>query len=148
MRPTFPIILASAVVVQLACQAFKVVLYSIRDRKLRLSFFVSAGGMPSAHSAFVTALSVSVGLWDGFASDLFAVACVFSLIIAYDAFRLRGTVQHHARVLKLLLARHPEVEAGELTEMVGHTIGEIAVGILVGGGFAVLVHLAARALAG
>ncbi len=146
MRPSFPIILASAVVVQVACQAFKVVLYSIRDRRLDLSYFVSAGGMPSAHSAFVTALSVSVGLWDGFGSDLFAVSCVFSLIIVYDAFRLRGTVQHHARVLKKLAALHPEVEAGELTEMVGHSLAEIAAGIIVGGGFAVLVFLAAAAL--
>jgi acid phosphatase family membrane protein YuiD len=146
MRPSFPIILASAVVVQVACQAFKVVLYSVRDRQLRLSYFVSAGGMPSAHSAFVTALSVSVGLWNGFGSDLFAVSCVFSLIIVYDAFRLRGTVQHHARVLKKLVSLHPEVEAGELTEMVGHSLGEIAAGILVGGGFAVLVYMAAAAL--
>jgi acid phosphatase family membrane protein YuiD len=146
MRPSFPIILASAVVVQVACQAFKVVLYSIRDRKLSLSYFVSAGGMPSAHSAFVTALSVSVGLWNGFGSDLFAVSCVFSLIIVYDAFRLRGTVQHHARVLKKLASLHPQVGAEELTEMVGHTLGEIAAGILVGGGFAVLVYLAAAAI--
>ncbi len=146
MRSSFPIILASAVVVQVACQAFKVVLYSIRDRKLTLSYFVSAGGMPSAHSAFVTALSVSVGLWNGFTSDLFAVSCVFSLIIVYDAFRLRGTVQHHARVLKKLVSLHPEAGEGELTEMVGHTLGEIAAGILTGGGFAVLVYLAASAL--
>jgi uncharacterized protein len=146
MRPAFPIIVVSSVLVQLLCQAFKVVLYSIRERRLNLSYFVSAGGMPSAHSAFVTALSVSVGLWNGFASDIFAVSCVFSLIIIYDAFRLRGTVQHHARVLKKLAALHPEVETGELTEMVGHSLGEIAVGLLVGGGFAALVYLGARAL--
>jgi hypothetical protein len=146
MRASFPIILASSVVVQIACQAFKVLLYSVRDRKLRLSYFISAGGMPSAHSAFVTALTVSVGLWNGLGSDLLAVSAVFSLIIIYDAFRLRGTVQHHAQVLKKLLSRHPEVDAGEITEMVGHSLGEIAAGILVGGAFAVLVYLAASAI--
>ena len=74
--------LVSAVVVQVACQAFKVVFYSIRERRLAFSRFISAGGMPSAHAAFVTSLSVSVGLWNGVRSDVFAVACVFSLIIA------------------------------------------------------------------
>lgn len=130
-----------AVVVQLACQAFKVVLYSIRDRRVQLRYFLTAGGMPSAHAAFVTALSVSIGLASGLASDAFAVACVFSFIVIYDAYRLRGTVEQHARVLKRLLDRHPEVSAGRLTEMVGHTPAEIAVGMLAGGGCAALARL-------
>jgi acid phosphatase family membrane protein YuiD len=143
MRPSLPlsISLISAVVVQLACQAFKVVYYSIQRRKLSLSYFFTAGGIPSAHSALVTALSISIGLWDGFHSELFAVSCVFTLIVIYDAIRLRGAVQQHAKVLKLLAARHPDVQTGELSEMVGHTLGEIIVGIVVGGGFAALVYV-------
>jgi len=130
-----------AVAVQLACQAFKVVLYSIRDRKMGFRYFLTAGGMPSAHSAFVTALSVSIGMGSGFGSDVFAVACVFSLIVMYDAVRLRGTVEQHARALQGLLARHPEVSAGKLTEMIGHSPAEVAVGVLAGGGCAALVSL-------
>jgi acid phosphatase family membrane protein YuiD len=143
MRTVFPlsITLVSAIVVQVACQLFKVVFYSIRERKPNLSYFFSAGGMPSAHSAFVTALTVSVGLWDGLRSELFAVSCVFAVIIIYDAFRLRGTVEHHARVLKALAAKHPDVETGELTEMVGHSLGEIIAGIVAGGGFSAIVYL-------
>ena len=133
-----------AVGVQVSCQAFKVVLYSIRDRKLDLRYFLSAGGMPSAHSAFVTALSVAVGMAGGFGSDLFAVSCVFSLIVIYDSFRLRGAVEKQARALNALLARHPEVGAGRLSEMVGHSPAEIAVGIAAGGGLAALVSLLLR----
>jgi hypothetical protein len=140
MQSTFPITLVSSIFVQLLCQAFKVVFYSIRDRRLRLSYFVSAGGMPSAHTAFVTALSVSVALRDGLGSEIFAVSAVFAFIVIYDAFRLRGTVQYHARVLKLLASKHPDVEAGDLTEMVGHSLGEILAGILAGGGFAAIVY--------
>ncbi len=131
---------------QVACQAFKVVLYSIRERRLALSRFISAGGMPSAHAAFVTALSVSVGLWNGFRSELFAVACVFSLIIAYDAWRLRGAVQQQARALRMLLSKHPEVDAGPINENVGHSLAEIGVGLLVGAGFSCLVYLLFRSL--
>jgi len=148
MPATFPLSLSlvTALIAQVACQVFKVLLYSIREKRLNLRYFLSAGGMPSAHSAFVTALSVSIGLWNGFDSELFAVACVFSAIVMYDAYRLRGTVERHARALQALLARHPEVSAGGLTDMVGHTPIEIAVGIAAGGGFAALVYLLVRQL--
>ena len=138
--------LVSAVVVQVACQAFKVVFYSIRERRLALSRFISAGGMPSAHAAFVTSLSVSVGLWSGFRSDVFAVACVFSLIIAYDAWRLRGAVQDQARALQRLLTIHPELNVGALNENLGHSLPEIGAGLMVGGGAAALIYLLLRGL--
>lgn len=135
MAPMFPISvsLLTAVGVQLACQAFKVVLYSVREKRLALSWFVSAGGMPSAHSAFVTALSVSVGLWSGFGSDVFAVACVFSVIIIYDSWRLRGAVQQHAKALSKL-------KLGSFNESIGHTLPEIAVGIVAGAALAVAAY--------
>jgi acid phosphatase family membrane protein YuiD len=137
----FSVSLATAVLAQVACQAFKVLLYSIREKRLNLRYFLSAGGMPSAHSAFVTALAVSIGLRSGFDAELFAVACVFSAIVIYDAYRLRGTVERHARALKALLSKHPEVSAGGLTDMVGHTPVEIAAGIAAGGGLAALGSL-------
>jgi hypothetical protein len=125
-----------AVAVQIVCQLFKVVLYSVKERKLALSWFISAGGMPSAHSAFVTALSVSLGLRSGFASDAFTVACVFSVITIFDALRLRGAVAHHARILDALLKKNPEIDAGKVNLRVGHTPPEILAGVIVGGGLA------------
>jgi len=138
--------LLSALAVQIACQLFKVVFYSIRERRLALFYFMAAGGMPSAHSAFVTALSVSVGLWSGFRSDVFAVAAVFSIIIIYDSWRLRGAVAHQARVLTKLVERHPEVDAGEINTRLGHSLPEIAAGIAAGGGISALVHVLLRQL--
>ncbi len=142
MNAPLPLSLLTAVVVQLACQAFKVVLYSVRERRLALSWFISAGGMPSAHSAFVTALTVSVGLWSGFSSDVFAVACVFSIITIYDAWRLRGAVEHHARLLARLSPRRGE----PINQRLGHSLPEIAAGIACGGGLAAVAWLALRPL--
>jgi acid phosphatase family membrane protein YuiD len=139
------VILLTALAVMAACQAFKVVLYSIRERRLDLSWFVSAGGMPSAHSAFVTALAVSLGLRNGFGSDLFAVACVFSAITLYDAWRLRGAVEHHARMLALLVKKNPDVESGPINVRLGHSGAEIIAGIVVGGALAVLAWWVVRA---
>jgi acid phosphatase family membrane protein YuiD len=134
---SFPQVLATAVGVQIACQIFKLVVYSIRDGQLRMSYLVTAGGIPSAHSAFVSALAVAIGMRNGFTSDLFAVAFVFSAIVIYDAFRLRGHVQRHAEILNERLLR----PAGEspISEMVGHSVPEIVAGIAFGGGIAALV---------
>jgi len=146
MTPTLPlgISLLCALAVQIACQLFKVVLYSIRERRLALGYFTSAGGMPSAHSAFVAALSVSVGLGSGFGSDVFAVAAVFSIIVIYDSWRLRGAVAHHARVLIKLAEQHPGLEAGEINTRLGHSLPEIAAGIAAGGGISALAYLLVR----
>jgi acid phosphatase family membrane protein YuiD len=131
-----------AVAVQLACQLFKVAFYSLRGGRFAPRWFVSAGGMPSAHAAFATALSVSVGLRAGFASEIFAVSAVFSLIVIYDAYRLRGAVERNARVLKALAAAHPRVAAGGIADLVGHSLPEIAVGIAAGAALAVAAWLA------
>jgi acid phosphatase family membrane protein YuiD len=140
----FSVSLAIAVAVQIACQLFKVVLYSIREKRLALSYFISAGGMPSAHSAFVTAITVSVGMGSGFTSDLFAISCVFSVIIMYDAWRLRGAVEHHAHILALLVQKHPDLSPGTINLRIGHSLAEIFAGILVGGGCAALGQLLLR----
>lgn len=132
--------LFSAIVVQLLCQLFKVVFYSIKDRRLEIGYLFSAGGMPSAHSAFVTTLTVSLGLRNGFISELFAVAFVFSMIIIYDSLRLRGTVQIHSLLLQRLLAHFPEEADHKVPQMVGHSILEVIVGIAAGAVFAVMVY--------
>ena len=128
-----PAALIIAALVQVSCQIFKVVYYSIKDRKLEPGYLTATGGIPSSHSAFVTALSVTVGIRNGFASDIFAVAAVFSIIVMYDAVRLRGIVQRQSKLLNRLTSRYHPQEHEELREMVGHTPGEIVTGVLIGG---------------
>ncbi len=130
--------LLAAVGVMLLCQAFKVVYYSCRERRIYIGYLFSSGGMPSAHSAFVTALTVSLGLRYGFASEYFAISCVFSFIIIYDSLRLRGTVQIHSRLIGKLLARSGVEMKPKLPWMGGHTLPEIIIGVAVGAVFACL----------
>ena len=49
-------------------QAIKVLLALIREKRFRYQLFFSLGGMPSSHSAIVSALSASIGLVNGFNS--------------------------------------------------------------------------------
>jgi len=133
--------LLTALITLALCQAFKVVVYSLRDRRPRWGLFFSPGGMPSAHSAFVSALTLRLGLEQGFGSELFSVCFVFAAITVYDSFRLRGAVQLQGKVLNSLLDSFPRQGVKRLPQMVGHSLPEVAAGILVGLGMAVLLHL-------
>ena len=136
----FSISLLCAVTIQLLCQMFKVVFYSLKEHRLRLNYFVSTGGMPSGHTAFVSALTVSVGLNRGFSAEFFTIVFVFSSIIVYDIVRVRGAVQTHSRILTVLLEKLPPEDRIQLPQLVGHTIGEVLIGLAVGAGFAAAVY--------
>lgn len=144
IRAILALPLVIAILSQVSSQVFKVVLYSVTERRIALDRFVNAGGIPSAHTAFVTALAAAIGLQRGVTSDLFAIAAVFAAIVVYDSFRLRGHVQRHAEVLNRLLAPRRELPGsggdgrGEpLSEHVGHSLPEVAAGIVWGLMFAV-----------
>lgn len=51
--------------------------------------FFECGGMPSSHSAFVSALSTAVSITEGFGSAIFLITLAFSIIIIHDAVRVR-----------------------------------------------------------
>ncbi len=128
-----PWALLIAVAVQFSCQIFKFFFYSFKEKRLDLKFLVTPGGIPSSHSAFAAAITTVTAVHSGLSSDIFAVAFVFSAIVIFDALRLRGEVQSHAVLLnrwkdKVL----PGEESKPLSEMVGHTIPEIGVGIVLG----------------
>ena len=130
-----------AVVVGFLVQGFKGLSTYLRTRRLNLRRFVETGGMPSAHSAAVAALSTAVGLWHGFGSGLFAVTLYFSLIVMYDAAGLRRAAGRQAMVLNRLIERHfqqPERETAKLMELLGHTPFEVLVGALLGTGTAII----------
>ncbi len=80
------LILASTVCAWLVNQAIKVIIAKKKER------FFECGGMPSSHSALVSALSTSVGLLEGFGSAIFLIAVIFSAVIVHDAIRIR---RHH-----------------------------------------------------
>ena len=126
-----PVVLIAAVITQTACQVFKVIIGSIRNRRLQINLFFQSGGMPSSHAAFVTALCAAVAVRNGICSDIFAVSAVFAFIVIHDAVRLRGTVAHQGDILRRLTEDRPDIDV-RLPETIGHDIQEIAVGIVIG----------------
>ena len=132
-----------AVGVQVISQVFKFLQRSILERRLSWRNLVTFGGMPSAHSAFVTALAISIAVYAGLGSDLFGLAAVFGAIVIFDAYKLRGNVQQQARILNRVQAQlfQPE-DRLVINEHVGHTLPEIVAGIV----FALVLALPAALL--
>ncbi|MBE3560495.1 MAG: divergent PAP2 family protein [Ktedonobacteraceae bacterium] len=116
-------------------QISKTIFELFRQRKLVISRLVSSGGMPSSHSALVTALATAVGRLDGIGSSTFAIAVVLASIVMYDAAGVRRAVSIQARILNQMLDElfqgHPIAEK-RLRELVGHTPVQVFAGGLLG----------------
>ena len=135
-------VLLAALIAWSLAQIIKVPLYYLWHHEVDWSLLLSAGGMPSSHSALVTGSFMAVGLQEGFNTPLFAVAFVLAMIVVYDATGVRRQSGDHARVINLmineLLTGHPLAEK-ELKEVLGHTPREVLGGILLGMAIAYLV---------
>ena len=128
-------ILVSAFVSGAAAQIYKVLAESIRERRLKLYRFFETGGMPSSHTAVVTALAAGAWRVAGFDSPLFAITFVFSLYFILEATGLRQEVGKQARVLNEIIDELIESKhfARERTrELLGHTWGEVFWGFILG----------------
>lgn len=118
-------------------QVMKVIIILIRKKQLDLRFLVVSGGMPSAHSAFVTALAASVALIEGLGSVAFGISVIFAFIVIYDAAGVRRSVGQQSvilnRIMREFRERRPVTELGhDLREFIGHTQLQVIVGVLIG----------------
>lgn len=116
-------------------QLIKPPLQFITQRKWDWTLVLSAGGMPSSHSALMVGTTIAIGLQEGFNSAVFAIAWVISMIVVYDATGVRRQAGDHARILNLMIDElftgHPLAEK-ELKERLGHTPREVLGGIVLG----------------
>lgn len=119
----------------LVAQIVKPPLHYLTSREWNWGLLLSAGGMPSSHSALVIGTTIAIGLQEGFDSAVFAIAWVVSMVVVYDATGVRRQAGDHARILNLMIDElftgHPLAEK-ELKERLGHTPREVVGGILLG----------------
>ncbi len=119
----------------------KTIFFWFTEKEINISRFYSSGGMPSVHSAVVSALTFSVGFQEGFSSTFFAVTLVFSLIVIYDATNIRYAAGKQAEILNKIISdfyRTHTLEEEKLKELLGHTPKEVFVGIMIGLMFALI----------
>ena len=136
-------ILLSAFLAWSISQVSKTVLYAILYHQFDITRLKGDGGMPSSHSATVTAAAVSSGTVCGVGSAVFAISVLFALITCHDAMNSRREIEKHSAVLNELLKSIEREEPLEvvLKEFVGHTPMQVLVGITLGAVIAVLVCL-------
>ena len=79
MSKTF--IAISAISACLAAQILKPIWYYSLHKKWKFSLIGASGGMPSSHSSLVTALTLAVGLTEGFDSFHYVLAVLFVLML-------------------------------------------------------------------
>ncbi len=116
-------------------QCIKMTTDLVRTGRLDLSYLVSTGGMPSAHSALVSALATSIGLTEGFGAPITIIAVSFAGITMFDAAGVRNAAGHQARILNKMLDElfhEHRLNEARLKELLGHTRLEVFVGMLTG----------------
>ena len=131
--------LLAAAVTWLVSQAVKPVLFWLTERRWDWRLLFSSGGMPSSHSAGVSALAVSIGISEGLDSGAFAIALVTAIVVFYDAAGVRRATGIQANILNQMLT---ELFSGDpiaqtrLLELIGHTPFEVVVGAVLGAAIA------------
>ena len=116
----------------------------IFEKKIEMFRLSSTGGMPSSHSASVSALASSIGYIYGVDSPYFAISCVFGIIVIYDSIGIRRAAGKHAEILNSLVDEFAHLwDEGDrpkaLKTLLGHTYPQTVVGTLLG----ILVGIAA-----
>ena len=115
----------------------------VEKRRIDSSLLLQLGGMPSSHSASVSAVAISVGLRCGFDSAVAALAICFAAIVMIDAQSVRRAAGEQARLLNQIideLFKEHRLSQEKLAELLGHTRLEVALGMIMGILIALWIH--------
>lgn len=124
--------LLAPILAWLVAQSLKFLFNMSRQKDQQWRLLYQSGNMPSSHTATLVALTTVVGVQDGTASGLFAVAAVMTAIAAYDALMVRRSGGEQGLALRKLLEISPFKKDPLPYQALGHRPLEVAVGALIG----------------
>ncbi|MCR5097376.1 MAG: divergent PAP2 family protein [Lachnospiraceae bacterium] len=118
-----------------SAQILKTITFAVINKTLDIKRLLGDGGMPSAHSATVTAIAVATGFIAGFDTPVFAVAIMLAFIVMHDAMGVRLETGKQAKIIndmiKLVYTEDMSPEE-KLKEFVGHTPSQVIAGFVLG----------------
>ena len=118
------------------CQIIKFLTETIVTKRVNfLRLFNGSGGMPSSHTTFSVALTMTLGYELGFDTPIFAVALIFTCITSYDALGVRYESGRQAEAINIIwseLMKGNKKVFRKLKEQLGHQPLEVLVGALLG----------------
>ncbi len=123
-----------------------VLLGKVKDIRELIALLVwRTGGMPSSHSALVCSVTTAIGVSSGVNTDIFVLACCFSLVVIRDALGVRRASGLQAKTINEIgksLHQKEIISFNRIKEVHGHKPLEVALGCLlgffVGMGFSIL----------
>ncbi len=122
----------SVVLALTVAQGLKLSLIRLSHRqRLSLEDIVVTGGMPSAHSATVTALCLSILWTEGWRNSIFVVAVVLAVVVIRDSLGVRRTAGEEGKTINSII-RLAHVRTPPVHYSLGHTPTEVAVGMVIG----------------
>jgi uncharacterized protein len=125
-----------AIAACLIAQVLKLIIDLIQNGKFSVKVLTTTGGMPSAHSALVTALAAGVGENLGWKSAEFAIATIFAIVVMYDAAGVRQAAGKQAKILNQmvdeLFSEDHKFNEEKLKELLGHTPVQVIAGSILG----------------
>lgn len=139
----------SAILSALLAQLLKPIFYFMKTKRWNLWMIKDSGGMPSSHTALVSALALSVGLQERFSSTIFAVTAALAVIVIYDAANVRYYSGQNIKVTQQLVKDvqenlHTEFDDPiyqiKLKDVLGHKWKEVIGGLLLGTFIALVFH--------
>lgn len=130
-------VLLSSASAWLIAQIAKTIVAFVQGKGLQPKYLFRSGGMPSAHSAFVSALTTAIAMDAGTGSVAFAVSAALALIVMYDATDVRHSVGRQSiiinRIVEEIRLGRPMTELkSDLREFVGHTPFQVFAGAAMG----------------
>lgn len=117
------------------CQITKFIIESVQKKEIIIGRLINgAGGMPSTHTTFSFSLTFTIMLYEGITSPLFAIALIFSMIVAYDAMGVRMESEKQAvainQIVNKMFKNKPKDWYTNLKEEIGHEPLEVIMGIV------------------
>ena len=106
---TFNEILTVSLLSWFVAQVLKTIINFVLLGRFQLERMWGDGGMPSAHSATVTAMVIATARSEGIHSAIFAVAAVVAIITMHDAMGVRHQTGEQAKVLNQMIAQWIDV---------------------------------------
>ena len=127
--------IASGIASWTIAQLLKLIRAFKRTGEIDFTYFVSTGGMPSAHTATMAGMMTSVGMTEGFNTAVFAVMFALTGVTMFDASTVRMAAGKQAKLLNVIvraIREEHQLPTQPLKELLGHTRFEVFVGMLIG----------------
>lgn len=132
-------IFLSGIIAWIGSQLIKVIVISIKRRKIDIAAIFELSGMPSTNVAILAALTTAIYLSEG-TSTVFFLALAFFVYVLQEMVLSAHAIDKHTEIINSIL-KVVHQKYVPIRKRWAHTPAEVIIGILLGIAFALIVYL-------